>query len=280
MLYDANNNPVQTQKESSPLQDLPLKNIPPPTPKPAWFDKRLNDIFGFVEDKPKYRVVWGMDPSLTHFAMGKIRMKYTTVVDTIEEILGYNLLNTNTGKHQYMKKAIAESRFLNRLTGLMTENVEPGVLIIPVIKKHEIEYGSPWWIAEQFVKPEAFGGEAQWERDRWMPNPENKLDYIDALGPYPSKGAYLHWFDIYDYDSDGKIIYKDLDESVIDLFHANHVFNIAMRKKDEFETVEMKKKKRDAERTAQWDSQRDIIAKEMLDIKKNRVIGLPDFMKG
>lgn len=271
MLYDANDQPI-SQTDEQAIKQMPLKNYEPPTPKPEWFDKKVTDVFGYVSgtDKPKYRVVWGMDPNLTHFAMGKIRMKYPSVIDTIQELVGYNIIDTNTGNHQFVKKEKAESQFKNFETGEMTENIKPGVLIAPVIKEEEIEYGTPLWIVEQYALPEAFGTKEQWEVDRWLTNPENTRQYIDALGDYPRNGAWIHWFDIVDYNDKGEVEYRGLDESIIEWIRANEIANIARRKQNQFLTKQKRSDIKENAANEYWESQKDQIAREMLDVKKNK----------
>lgn len=280
MLFDSRGNPLEElsdqKDDSDSLQDLALYNFDPPDPIPDWFQDRLNEMFGYISGKPKYRVVWGMDKNNVHFAMGKLRMKYPTILDSIQELIGYNVINTTKDTSQYLTKEKAEKRFKDIGTGEMTKNVKPGELLAPVVRVTEIEIGSPWFIAEQFVPPEGLGTRDQWNAERWMTNPERPTEYIDALGEYPSNGLYIHWFDILDYNEvDGRAEYKKIDDSVLTLFQANHVFNVARRKHLEYNNAESIRKTKSERSDEIWNSQRDEIAREMLDIKKNRLFGIP-----
>lgn len=276
MLYDAQGNPVvdETKPEvNDPLQDIPLFNVPPFTPKPEWFDRRVNETFGYADGDrkiPKYRVVWGMDETNLVFAMGKLRMKYPTVMDTIQEVVGYRVYNTVSGQHNDLTVEKAHARYYDHHTNQMTRNVKPYELLSPIMREREIEIGSPWWVVEQFVKPEHIGTRDQWNNERWMMNPFNAKENIDCLGPYPENGCYMQWFDILSADDEGNWEYRPLDESVIDWIQANHVANIARVKKLETVSITKQREQKIDNHRQMWGKQQPDMIKQMLDIKKNR----------
>lgn len=276
VLYDAEGNVAsigEEQKDS--LQDLPLFNFDPPTPKPDWFDAKVNEMFGYVDGDrqiPAYRVVWGMDKENLHFAMGKMRMKYPTVVDSIQHTIGYKIVNTASGDHKNISYAKAKARYWDEATQAMTRNVKPYELIVPIVKEEEVEIGSPWWVVEQFAKPEYFGTPEEWEQQRRMFNPEDARQYIDCLGPYPKKGAYIHWFDLLMYTEEG-CEYKELDESCLEWIRANHVSNVARKKRLENYDPAKAREAKLAKADDYWERERDAINREMMDVKKNRVYG-------
>jgi len=280
MLYDAHNQPIQStladEQEANDIKDIPSQNFPPPTPKPDWFDAAVNKIGGYADPGtnkiPKYRVVWGMDPNITQFAMGKMRMKYVSIVDTYETLKGYNIINTRKKKNNkfFLPPIEAHKRYLDPNTGQMTRG-GLGILVSPVITTEEREIGIPLWIMEQWVPPEAFGDAVGWNNERYLVNPMDSTDYIDALGEYPEKGMYIHWFDLLDYDEEGRTIYRDLDEGAIEILRANHVMNIARREKLKFTTPESARKERSDKIDAEWEKWDKEMTNEMLDIKKHKV---------
>lgn len=275
MLYNANDQPiestVESKKENEGYDHIPSFNFPPPNPMPDWFPKKLLEIGGYVRgtEIPKYRVVWGMEEKV--FAMGEAgHMKYITIIDTIQTTIGYNVLNTKTGKRRFMGAQAAINRFQDPHSKQFTRNVRPGELIVPVVKEETREIGLPLWVAEYYMEPEGFGTKESWERDRWMINPEKKTQYIDVLGPYPSKGAYMEWFQIYAFDEDGNVVYRDLDEGALEMFRSNHAFNEARRKNMEFDTVEKRIARRDDRFEQDWAQFDREMTLGILDVKKNR----------
>lgn len=274
MLFDAKGDPIPITAETQDdeIRELPGENLPPPTPKPKWFDDAVNKIGGFVGQAsriPKYRVVWGMDESNMHWAVDKMRMKYPAYVDTIQTTKAIRIC-----KHGRKERVIpvkdAIDRYYDQATDSWTRNVEPGSVIVPVIETREVEIGTPLWIVEQFVKPEGFGTPEEWENNRYLTNPENAKQYIDILGEYPKKGRYIHWFDLVDYDNEGRQQYRELDEGAVEIIRAQHVSNIARVKRAMYYDKERAIAARDDRWNQQWETHRSEIKREMLDIKKHK----------
>jgi hypothetical protein len=284
MLYGANNQPIEStldddKKVEQDFANIPSENFPPPTPKPDWFDAQVNKIGGYFDPGtnklPKYRVVWGMDPEVKQFAMGEFHMKYVSIVDTYETLKGYNIITPRKGKdkepeRQFLPPREAHKRYLDPKTGQMTRNIRRGQLIAPVIVTEKKEIGQPWWVVEQYVPPEAFGDIVEWNNQRYMVNPTDPMDFIDVLGEYPDQGAYIHWFDILDYDEEGHPKYHELDDGALEMIRANHVANIARRNRLQFTTPEEARKQKDAAFDEEWAKYDREITLEMLDIKKNK----------
>ncbi len=280
MLYDANERPIEStlransQEEENGYEHIPSFNFPPPTPKPEWFDRKLNEIGGFVDpgtnNIPKYRVVWGMDPELTQFAMGEVHIKYPMIVDTIHTTLGYNVINTKRGTKKFLKPDVAHKLYLDEKTGQLSKNVRPGELLIPVVKEEIRELGTPLWIVEQCVPPEAFGSAEAWESERLLINPENPLQFIDALGDYPSQGAYIHWFDLVDHDENGREMYRELDEGALEIIRINHDINVARRESFKYDTVAKIRERREAKFESDWAAFDKELTRDILDVKANR----------
>lgn len=279
MLYGADNQPIEStlddeKQAEQDYQNIPTENFPPPTPKPDWFDASVTKIGGYYDPGtnkiPRYRVVWGMDPAITQFAMGEIHMKYVSIVDTYETTKGYNIINTKRDKKYFLTPKEAYKRYFDPNTGQLTRNVHPGELIQPVIVTEKKEIGQPWWIVEQFVPAEGFGDAVSWNNERYLINPTNPLDYIDALGEYPEQGRYIHWLDLLDCDDDGKPIYKELDEGAIEIIRANHVANIARRNRLAHTTTAQAKQQRDAKFDEDWAKMDVELTNEMRDIKKHK----------
>ena len=276
MLYDAQGQELMTpeENETSGFENLPLFNFPAPTSKPDWFDKKVNEIGGWADNAtkttPRYRVVWGMDTEIKQFAMGKMRMKYVSMTKLTQTTLGYNVVNTQTQEKRFIEARLAHAMYQDPKTKQLTANVNPGELLVPVIKEEEDEIGTPLWIVEQWVPSIALGTKKEWEDNRWLSNPEDALQYIDVLGEYPEHGLYIHWFDLIDLDEEGHEIYRELDEAAIEIIRANHIANIARRKRAHYyDPLKAKKKKADwlDEEWAKMDAD---ITHGMEDVKKNR----------
>ncbi len=275
MLYDARGDEIVEERKELDFEDIPIENFDPPTPKPAWFDAKVNEIGGFIDNAtkttPKYRVMWGMDPKNTQFAMGKMRMKYTSITTTIQTTLGYNVVNSfHPEKTRFIEAKLAHAMYQDPVTKQLTLDVSPGELLVPVIKEEEFEFGTPLWIMEQWVPSIALGTPREWEDSRWLTNPENPLQYIDALGPYPETGLYIHWFDLIDFDDDNKEIYRPLDDGAIEIIRANHVANIARRKATIYDDPVKRKMKKLDWVDEQWAKFDKDIAYGIEDVKKNR----------
>lgn len=272
MLFDHNNQPIEgalidNKPDDDDVKHIPSANFPPPTPKPEWFDNELLKIGGYVAGGnkiPKYRVVWGMTEK--QYAMGGMHLKYISIIDTIQTTKGYNVINTKTGKKKFLHAGAAIHEYGENFD----QNVKPGELLAPVITEEIREIGLPLWVAEYFMEPEGFGSKREWDNNRWMTNPENAKHYIDVLGPYPSQGAYLEWFQLFDYDEEGRIAYKPLDEGALELFRANHAFNEARRKALPFNTTANRKKSRDAAFEEEWAKYDNDIVHGIEDVKKNK----------
>ena len=275
MLYDAQGQEILDQNEAAEFENIPLFNFPAPTPKPEWFDSKVNEIGGWVDNAtkttPRYRVIWGMDPEIKQFAMGKMRMKYASMTRTTQITLGYNIVNaTDPSKTRFVEAKLAHAMYHDPATGQMTLNVNPGELLVPVIKEEEQELGTPLWIVEQWVPNIALGTKRQWDDERWLTNPENPLQYIDALGEYPDNGVYIHWFDLIDLDEEGHEVYRALDDGAVEVIRANHVYNIALRKQRQYhDPVKAKQRKSDWV-DQEWEKARTDIAHGMEDVKKNK----------
>jgi hypothetical protein len=283
MLYNSQNQPIEStlkDKNEVSVESIPNENFPPPTQKPDWFDKQLLKIGGYAykgASIPRYQVVWGMDPEVKHFAMGKMRMKYISIVDHYETLKGYNIIQTRKGKETqrfFLPPIEAHRRYMDPNTQQLTRNAKPGQIIAPVIVKEEKEIGLPLWVVEQWVPPEAFGDPVSWNNERYLVNPIDATESIDALGEYPENGRYIHFFDLLDYDEDGRTIYRPLDEGAIELVRANHVMNESRRIKQKFTTPESAKAERDALTDKIWAEFDEGMTKDMLDIKKHKAFNI------
>jgi len=277
MLYDSHGQEIMTPdgNEKSGFEDIPIENFPPPTAKPEWFDAEVNKIGGWVDNAtkttPRYRVEWGMDPKLTQFAMGEMRMKYPTIQDTIITTLGYNIVNAHDpSKTRYVDVKLAHAMYQDPVTKQLTLNVNPGELLVPVEKKEEKVLGTPLWIVEQWVPSIALGTKQEWNDNRWITNPDNALQYIDCLGPYPETGLYIHWFDLFDFDDEDHEVYRPLDEGAIEIIRANHVANIARRKRMATEDPAKRKQRKFDWVDEQWAKMDAEITHGIEDVKKNR----------
>lgn len=270
-LFDANGQPIPITGDTmdDEIRELPTSNIPPPTPKPKWFDAKVNEIGGFVHGIPKYRVVWGMDESNTHFAMGKMRMKYPTLIDTYQTVKGVYLCEHGK-RRKYIPAKQATEKYYDQSTDSWTRNVKKNELIIPVIEERKVEIGTPLWIMEQFVESEGFGTPEQWEAERYLINPDNSREFIDVLGAFPSKGRYIKWFDLVDVDDEGRQQYRELDEGAIEIIRAQHVFNQVRFKDMKYYDREVAVKQRDDRWNQQWAKDKEQMVREMLNIKKHK----------
>ena len=276
MLYDAQGQEIlEDSQQAFSFENTPLENFDPPTPKPAWFDAEVNKIGGFVDNAtkttPRYRAVWGMDPKITQFAMGKVRLKYASICDTLQTTLGYNVVNvSDPTKHRFVEIRLAQALYQDPVTKQFTKNVSPGELLVPVIKEEEFEIGTPLWIMEQWVPSIALSTKAEWDAERYLSNPDNPLQYIDVLGPYPENGLYIHWFDLIDIDGDGHEVYRELDQGAIEIIRANHVANIARRKRMMYDDPAKRKQRRSDWVDEQWAKFDRDISTGIEDVKKNR----------
>lgn len=274
MLYDANSKPIESTVESKSEDDgyntIPSRNFDPPTPKPEWFDAELLKIGGYVPSTeiPKYRVVWGMTEKC--FAMGEMHMKYIAIIDTIKTTTGYNVYNSRTDKRAFMSVEKAHARYMDPVTQTLSLNIKPGEIISPVVREETREIGMPVWVAEYYMEPEGFGTEEQWERERYLINPEKPTQYFDVLGPYPKQGRYIEWFMLFDVDEDGKQIYRSLDDGAIELIRANHVLNVVRRKNMPYDTLEARRAHKEAKFDEDWDKFDKELTHDILDVKANR----------
>lgn len=276
MILDASGNPIESaaepKAENDGYENIPSMNFPPITPKPEWFDRKLIELGGYVPgtEIPKYRVVWGMDEK--QFAMGELHMKYISIIDTIQTTLGYNIIDIKNKKRKprFMKPQEAHARYMDPLSKQMTRNKEDNVFIVPVVKEETREIGMPLWVAEYYLEPEGFGTPEGWQANRYLTHPEDPRKSIDAIGPYPSKGAYVEWFMIYGLDEEGRTIYQELDDNAFEMFRANHVLNEARRKNMVYDTIEKRQEKRDDKFESDWAEFDRELTTEILDVKKNR----------
>ncbi len=157
----------------------PQSNIEAPPIDPS-LQKQLTLMGGTLLDgRPKLRLVWGQDPSITVFYRGKQRLRY--IHHYTEQLVGWNARYYDSAG-----KLLEVKRFP---PSLRPSEAAGALLVDPIMETWDI--GIPRWFIEQYMPPSLACQD--WDENRHTLDEETKT-VIDELGPPPNQGMYEEAF--------------------------------------------------------------------------------------
>lgn len=206
-----------------------MQNNPAP-PVPDWVNQALLQAGGRNKfGEPNFKWVWGQ--SETHHAWGQQRMKYPATFVNEQELLGHDIRNPN-GKVHFIKGS------------QIPDKLKPGSVLVPRYRKKKVEVGLPFFIIErwhdvqEYFHPKTFFWETleqAWEKEvRWDFEMETG-QRVDNMGPFPSRGVYLHFLTVKTPDKKYRPITEDVIEVIKATLEAEQAFasgrdyNLAIR---------------------------------------------------
>src|ERR1051326_5191852 len=179
--------------------DLSIKELPP---IPDWIQEGIKNIGGIhsLTGNPILRGRSAMDfnveDDMAIFAAEEWRRKYVGAKDTIQEVIGFKLISKEDQTQEFFLTTTDAKRIILDKNSMPTKEAKSKYVILPQLKFRTVEYGIPRYVLERYASAEEFGGDKDWEENRWLDitdpiNPKQGERRFDLLGEYPRRGRYV-----------------------------------------------------------------------------------------
>jgi hypothetical protein len=208
--------------------DISIKELPP---IPDFVQEGVKNIGGIDSEsgKPILRIrsalEFNPEDDMATFAAEKWYRKYVGAKDHVQKVIGFKVIDKNDSNKQFFLSVGSARKSILDHNNMPTAEAKKKYQILPQLKFETIEYGIPRYVLERFASPAEFGGEKDWEENRWLEitdplNPKQGERMFDLLGPYPRQGRYVFLTYIeHGIEENGHVVKTEgrlLDQSVLD----------------------------------------------------------------